>query len=60
MQNEEDDFNALLTYENAETMKEDYLLEMVKKTQITDHTYQFQYKELQDAYWKVQKFYSIA
>ena len=43
MQNEEDDFNALLTYENAEAMKDDYLLEMVHKTQITDHTYQFQY-----------------
>lgn len=46
MQNEEDDFNALLTYENSETMKEDYLLEMVNKTQITDQTYQYQYKEL--------------
>ena len=45
----------MLTYENAETMKEDYLLEMVNKTQITDQTYQYQYKELQDAYWKVQK-----
>ena len=55
MQNEEDDFNAMLTFENAETMKDDYLMDMVEKTQITDHTYQFQYKELQEAYWKVQR-----
>ena len=39
MQNEEEDFNAMLTFENAETMKDDHLMEMVNKTQITDNTY---------------------
>ena len=53
MQNEEDDFNAMLNFENPDTMQDDYLIMMINKTEITDLSYEFQYNELQDAFWNV-------
>lgn len=55
MQNEEDDFQAMLNFDNNEALQDDQLILMIHKTEITDHTYQFQYKELEEAYWNVQE-----
>lgn len=39
MQSEEEDFNAMLTFENSITMKDEYLLEMIQKQEVTDSSY---------------------
>ena len=54
MANEEEDFNAMLGFENPEVLKDDYLVQMIEKTEITEASYEYQYTELQNAYWNVQ------
>lgn len=43
MQNEEDDFNAMLNFENSDMLREDTLQKMIEKTEITESSYHFQY-----------------
>lgn len=55
MQTEEEDFNAMLSFDAQETIRDDQLLKLIEKTDITDHTYRAQYNELEEAYWGVQR-----
>ena len=41
MQNEEEDLNAMLTFENSEMMKEETLNLMIQKTEINEASYHF-------------------